>query len=397
MKRPLVAVFATLALAAASLALAESPPKSAAPDPTALQHQVDSLVDQLGAGQFAKRQDASRELVKVGVPAIPALRVALKSPDAEIRQRAAKVLENVREVDFQARLEAFAMDIDGTRNIQLPAWNLFRKRIGDDNVARGIFVEMQRAEPRLLEAIDSGDVKVSSELLRGRAQSSLQVVQSPISNNRRPQLSMGTVASMLLVAATEDVPVEDHVGNQLNQLVYQSSFLGSARNGTQSQPLKKLLSQWILKEHTPNQGYYNVLLAFNFDLPEGREVALRLLKHEGLQVHVLPYAIAGIGKFGTVGDVKILEPLLKNTHICSVQNIGDNKVVKTQVRDVALAMLVHLTKQEIKDYGFEKAQPNPQFIYMPNSLGFIDDKAREAALKKWDTWKASQADATSSN
>lgn len=396
MKRPVMAICGVLAFAVASLAKAESPPISAAPDSAAQKQQVDLLVSQLGAGSYAKRQDASRELVKVGVPAIPALRVALKSSDAEVRKRAAKVLENVREVDFQARLEAFAMDVDGSRDIQLPAWSVFRNRVGDDSVARNIFVEMQRSESRLLEALDAGDLKTCSDLLRTRALANLQSIQNPTGQTRRVPISMGAVAAMLMVASTDDVLVEDHIGNQLNQLVYQSSYRLAASAGTQAPLLKKILSQWIIRDHTANQGYYDLMLAFNFDLPEGLDVARRLVKQEGLQVHVIPYAIVGVGRFGSQADMKLLEPLLKNTHICSQQNISDRVVVKTQVRDVALAMLVHLSKQNLKDYGFDKATPSPQFVYTPNSLGFTEEKAREAAFKKWDEWKAAQA-ATSSN
>ena len=63
----------------------------------------------------------------------------------------------------------------------------------------------------------------------------------------------------------------------------------------------------------------------------------------------------------------------------------------TQVRDAALAMLVRLTKQSHKDYGFAISQYNNEHLMSyANFLGFSGDELRDRALSKWKQWKAVQ-------
>jgi hypothetical protein len=56
---------------------------------------VDRLVKQLGHPEFAKREAATKELDAIGEPALDALRKAATDQDAEVRQRAERVLRAV--------------------------------------------------------------------------------------------------------------------------------------------------------------------------------------------------------------------------------------------------------------------------------------------------------------
>ena len=67
-----------------------------------------------------------------------------------------------------------------------------------------------------------------------------------------------------------------------------------------------------------------------------------------------------------------------------------------QIRDVALAWLIHLTEQDHAQYGmdgakndFEQVKKNAKH-YQPNyvQMGFPDDAKREEALKKWKAYVA---------
>ncbi len=53
---------------------------------------VKELIVQLGDGEVEKRDEASRELDKLGEPAVPFLHEALKHADTEVRERAKKLL-----------------------------------------------------------------------------------------------------------------------------------------------------------------------------------------------------------------------------------------------------------------------------------------------------------------
>ena len=55
---------------------------------------------------------------------------------------------------------------------------------------------------------------------------------------------------------------------------------------------------------------------------------------------------------------------------------------------MALATLVHMTGQNVRDYGFESAQPYAPTVFQVGTLGLNDAEAREKALRKWAQWRA---------
>lgn len=57
---------------------------------------IDALVKDLGAEDFAKREAASQELVKIGLPALSALRAAAGSRDAEVAARARAAMDAIK-------------------------------------------------------------------------------------------------------------------------------------------------------------------------------------------------------------------------------------------------------------------------------------------------------------
>src|SRR4051794_10976342 len=87
---------------AAVLCLALLGPLSAAQaDPPA--GEIDRLARQLGAPPSPKREEAARRLTDQGEPALPALRSAMKSPDPEVRRRAAAIYRRLTDLSPEER------------------------------------------------------------------------------------------------------------------------------------------------------------------------------------------------------------------------------------------------------------------------------------------------------
>ncbi len=61
-----------------------------------LRPQIVSLAAQLGSAEYRARQEAQAALREIGLPAVPALEEAAKSPDAEVSHAAALLLESLR-------------------------------------------------------------------------------------------------------------------------------------------------------------------------------------------------------------------------------------------------------------------------------------------------------------
>lgn len=62
-----------------------------------VQKRIAELVEKLGAFDWEAREEATKELIKIGRAAIPSLEEALKSDDAEIKWRAEHILKEVRD------------------------------------------------------------------------------------------------------------------------------------------------------------------------------------------------------------------------------------------------------------------------------------------------------------
>ncbi|HEY1786435.1 MAG TPA: hypothetical protein VGG30_12825 [Pirellulales bacterium] len=348
--------------------------------------EIADLIRQLGNRSYTVRQRATKRLIELGIITQPLLTQALEDDDAEVRSRAAQVLDQVVEADFHLRLEAFANDLEGRQQHTLPGWGRFSQIFGQDKVSRMLFVEMQRSEPALLEALDPNP-KLAGELFVMRIQLIRQSLQFPPRDGTGPAtISLGTICSLLLVSAADGVTVSDQDALQLGALFKQTAFQRILQDHVGSNILKKMLGDWIVHNSSPALAHQNLDLAFTLDLKEGLNLAVKLLANEGRgQLPAIRQdALLAIGRFGNHTHIALVEPLLKDADFCSPQQGNDPG--QSQVRDVALAVLIHLSGQELKAYGLDHVPPHLPTVFQPGMIAFADPLMRKEALRKWEIW-----------
>lgn len=66
---------------------------------------IQKLIEDLGSANYETREEATKELKKIGTRAISALEKAKKSNDPEIAQRAAEILKEIKEEDYRKKKE----------------------------------------------------------------------------------------------------------------------------------------------------------------------------------------------------------------------------------------------------------------------------------------------------
>jgi hypothetical protein len=369
----------------ASAASDSAPAEGEQPADTAT---IEVLVRQLGDPSYALRQQAAKRLIEAGVKARALLTSALNDDDAEIRSRARQVLSQINDADFRARLAAFENDLDGRQNHTLPCWDRFRRHFGDDKVARILFAEMQQSERELLESLDT-DPRLASDVLVARLKAIIESFQFQALRDRNSAtIDTGTICALLMVSGDDDVTIPDFEANQLYTL-FKQAFQHSLNSSARSIIIKKMLGAWIVHNSTPSLAKLNLGLAFDLELHEGLTLALKLLAGGGAgqQGGVKQDALLAVGVFGNHEQIAVVEPFLKDASPCLPQQAADAN--QSQVRDVALAVLIHLSGQELKDYGLDHIQSNPKMLFQPGTITFTDPAARTEALKKWDRWAAS--------
>ncbi len=87
-------------------------------------------------------------------------------------------------------------------------------------------------------------------------------------------------------------------------------------------------------------------------------------------------------RFGEGKHAKLLAPLLKNQTTCLTCQRG-KECYTTQLRDAALAAIIHLSGEKVSDYGFPMAPTNQQKFPIAYMLGFANDATRKEAIDKW--------------
>lgn len=386
LRQPRRLVPAALAMFVCSLAIAEEP----APGPSAAER-VTELIANLGSDEYALRESASDELARIGLPAFSALESAALHPDREVRFRSQRVLSLIRQHDVQRRLEAFLVGQEASGDNPFPGWSRFRKAYGDDPQSRALFVSIQRAEPELMAALESG-ARPAADLLGQRANQHRQTLQAD-----NQQLSLGQVAATLFVAAQEDIVIPSQTMNALLSHCHQPSFRDSMSAPSRREIPKKMLGA-VIRRSDEAAAFQAMSVAYQYNMPEGIAPAEKILSAPAgsRSAPMAQLALMTVARLGDLSHLPLVEKLLSDGS--QLSRMQDNTTVyDVQLRDAALAAAVILTKQDIKAYfdvPGNQSLSDPQMIFFnARVIGFASAEKRAAVFEKWAKYRAQQASA----
>lgn len=360
--------------------------------------EIRSLLKDLGDESYAAREAATEKLLSYGLPALKIVEEGTKDADREVRYRCERVRVLLREIDLQRRLEAFAADVKGEKDHGLPAWDRFAKLHGGSSEARQLFVDIFRAEPELLKTLQI-DPKQAADVVTSRVFQMQQMLQT------QQPLSLGSVAALLFAGAEKDVTTTDQTKQQIMNFCYQQSMREALTGGSPKQPVVRSLLGKYLEDGEGYVAYTGVNLAMQYDLKEGLAPARKMVKsHGGGNLHMLQMPILALAKMGDISDVADLTELLDDkTAIMNFQI--NNQRIECQVRDIALVSALHLLAKDkelvkgtpleggdLKAFGFDRLEANPQVVYQQHTIGFTSDDKRQEVFKKWEQVKEKLGD-----
>jgi len=377
MHRAIVLLFilsAVIPVSRVSRAADETPPAAGQDDA----RRAIALVQMLGNEEFATRERATTQLIEMGLPARSALEQGKLHADREIRYRCARILTIIDELDFQRRLAAFAAGRDDEHG--LPGWDRYRETFGGSAEARAMFVEMQKAEPDVMHAVEDGPQGVGKaiEIRCTQVQQIQRVARQPV--------SLGTVAAMLFAVSDQKVDLNFEAASALGSFCYQTELQNAMMDTEKRTILRRLLGDWI-KRGDGWTAYQSLSLAMRYELKEGLVPAQKVLENPGNQPYIRQNGILAIAKLGDQSHTPLLESLLEDESRCASQRIKD-KTYETQIRDVALAALVIMARKEPSDFGFDRLQKNEMSVFVTSTVGFESDEKRKEAVQKWQEYRA---------
>ena len=343
-----------------------------------------TLVKSLGSPHFALRERAMSQLIHQGVGALDAVERGVRSEDREIRFRCRRVLKIVQADEFQRRLHVFAAGGAAAQKVKLPSWDLFASQVDNSDVGRRLFVEMQKSEPELLRVLAQSPEQAYAALTRRVAE--IQNRMRFNTSGTQVQIQLGSVAAILFVANNQTRSFPLQTSQYISSCLQLPNFRSALESGEQRGLLRGMLGTWIGNSEGWS-AYQGMMMAMQHDIPEGLIAAKRILRdaaNQPNQPYFRYYALSAIGKFGDTKEIPTIEPFLQDkTPYATAIPVNGKIKYRTQIRDVALAVLVHLAKQDPKNYGFDRIRKHSLYLFDPNSLAFANDDLREQAIKKW--------------
>lgn len=355
------------------------------------------LVQQLGADEYREREAAAKRLLALGLGARDALSEGLKSPELEIRLRARALLRAISHSGFESRLRAFIAGEPGAE--APPGWSKFKSITGDSPAARSLYAEMFRSDGRLLAAFASESPTQDSIQLLQKRISDVRTEQMESMRTGRINLKPETIALLLYLTNAKCIPDATKAYPPILSLYSLLIYPGS-ESSIRDPLVLKLLDDWAVHRSTGPAAYYVIEICNKFERRKaGLELAKKILLDSNAQPNAIPLAAMIIAAQGDVEDVPLLEKYLSNSvRFTTHHNLQIRKEpIPIEVRDIVLAMLIHMTGQKIEDYGYKHARPDAKTIYNRYSLLFLSDEERQAALNKWKAWRAAHPKLVSKN
>ena len=352
--------------------------------------QIGHWIKQLNHDAYPVRQAAAEQLLNTGMPARDPLLKVADGPEPETRAAARRLVALIDRSEFHRRLDAFARDEGSVQGLTLPGWEKFRERVGDDDASRALFVDMQRQEGALLAAVFGP----SPQPLHGIWEERLvRLVQWQVTvGDRSVSPQLGTCATMLFLGSLAETDVSERGAVLVENLIQRPPIRENLQAGNYRDAIRRLVVGWIM--YCPNQNEVilnrRLYMASMNQLPETLPLALEVAHAAGNYASVQPptraAAVLLVGQLGGAGHVQRLEPLLEDATVCSVAAPGQ-AATSVQIRDVALAVMLHLTGQRPADYGYVHARMQPEQMFQLPTLSIENDQQRVRALDNWRAWR----------
>jgi len=340
---------------------------------------------QLGDNAFQVRETASRHLREAGLSARPALRIGLKHQDAEVRIRCRRILAAIERRLENQIVKAFLADKDAENDHGMAGWKAVRKALGHGPAIRKLFVDMYRADRELFQAVAQEGGKLN-EIFSSRMAEIKQLLTHRVPPFRgvRRRIPLATAAALLFVAGDPSVKLTNVT---TSYLIYQSEVNSHLNGGEHKAELLKLVGRFVGREVEDDAlAYQNFTLALRFGLRESVPPALKFLAKKDALPQYKAYALLVVGKFGKTKHLEAIKALLNDKTQVYPGRGANGRFPTTQLRDVAMAITIHINGGQLNQFGFTSARMHPQYLFHPSTLRFANDVQREAAFKKFNEW-----------
>lgn len=349
------------------------------------------LVSTLDSPIFSQRCAAFQLLLKQGTSADPAIfkpvqkavvRHGLRHPSMEVRLAATDLLKRFRFQRMESQLNQLRDPRISSDSIDIDQWGSFSLRGGDDMLSRNFFAKLYLQFPSLLQTPTSSFHRDPSKLRRNDSTGWAMLIWMDLETTTRHWDPKNHASA----------PYQIGVPNQPNGQKHLGLFLSQSARGpildlkNHSVVVSRMIGAWINNTPTttsPNHQKLRIALRYN-----QIDLAYRLIDQIFFDPHACPRSRTAALLAAHVIDhqdtVRYAMISLKDRRNASDWTLvrAPNHRIRTQVRDVGLAVLLQTRGMDPRSAGFEYLEADPILIFKSQSLGFPDQASRQAAQDK---------------
>jgi hypothetical protein len=334
--------------------------------------QIQRHIENLGAGQFSVRERAATELMRYGAPALDALRESsVNADDPEIRDRVSRLIKQMSDSERERKIARFMAGKDE----EFQGWPMFRDIMGDSIPVRELFVDVNGEHPDVLEALDGNamELAVAMEQVSARIQNQMFV-------RRRHPTEADTIALMLPMSHN-DVRISDSYEITMIGVLDRTAASNISRDARLAPGFRGLIAKWIPRCSLSNR-IESLSKAMQWNVPEALPVALSTLD-ETEDIATLIVAMQTIARFGTKKESVALATVLEDSRATGEAAYGAGQLLRSEVRDTAIATAAILHQIPLAEVGFPQASKHQTYGFTITGIGYDASDADAARDKNY--------------
>ena len=346
-----------------------------------------ALIEQLDDDRYHNRQAAKIKLIDQAMAGqAQSLAQGLQHASMEVRSTVAEIMVMHRQREFGQQLKILTDPQSSTDQLTWKGWQHFSQLVGDDTHARKAFAQVCRRHPKALTSIDairnkkddsadpyriSPDDLVSWTTL---LTAELTANSDPLGENTKTNAAAVTQTTRIAMALSQT-----SMGPNLS--------LATNPDRSTRIVLGRLLADWLVKTKSNVGSRTSLRVAVRYQCDN---VAMELCDSvlsdprsppSAIVTAMLTLAKSSRGQHASEITEEAFAAFLSDDRTAHVwQRIASEKLtLRTQVRDVAFAMLLNQHGQDPRQFGFAYLEADPLLGFRDYSLGFASDADRSQA------------------
>ena len=334
---------------------------------------IQDRIEELGNDSYLVRKSAARSLSdsRHGARVREMLVDALRHESLEVRHQSFAILQQFELQAFEEQLARLSDASCSSEEISLPSWKRFSAIAGNDRAARNLFAQIVR--------------RFGNELRKVDRENRIENLETEFDPYRIPN---GNPLRWSVLLMCDQSGVNHGVSDLSHRVVIAlcNSGLGPKTKTSDEQTvIRRLIRHWIDTHSHVGTPREHLLIAMRFGCrDQADEICSQVFANDNASpsAQVTAMLVASVLRRSDLSSQ--LEIRLEDDRTAHVwQLIASQKTkIRTQIRDVALALMLHQHGIDPRQAGFDELQADPLLVFRDHSLGFPNEELRRTSVTR---------------